>query len=265
MFKRAAVGLGALVLALVGAPALAAPAGSSTQQISMKVGACDPLYASRCIKPNADGSINISGSISAGSAWTQAGLANITVGSSSAATALPTASTNLWLKNTGLFGAYFALGTSNAVTATVGGSAYLAPGACTLVAQGANTYVAAITATSDGTTLQAQTGTGTPLGCTGIAVTAYNPPDASSTVTTGGSFQQVFAANSARINCFVQNPTSASEPLYVHWTSATPTVANSASLGPGSSFTCAGPGTVVTGAVSVEAATTGHAFTAAGN
>jgi hypothetical protein len=101
---------------------------------------------------------------------------------------------------------------------------------------------------------------------TGVAGnTPFNPTEASGTVTTGGAFQTVFSSNSSRTNCFVMNPTSATEPLYVHWTSATATTANSATLGPGSSFTCAGGGVVVTGAIQVTAATTAHAFVANGS
>jgi hypothetical protein len=93
---------------------------------------------------------------------------------------------------------------------------------------------------------------------------AYAPPDASTTVTTGGTFQTVFASNTSRTNCFIENPTSATEPLYVHWTTASPTTSNSASLGPGASFTCAGANTVVTGSIQITATTTGHVFVAAG-
>jgi hypothetical protein len=68
-------------------------------------------------------------------------------------------------------------------------------------------------------------------GCgTAIPVT---PAEASGTITTGGSFQQIFASNSSRANCSIQNPVTATEPLYVHWTATTASSANSQSLGPG--------------------------------
>lgn len=101
-------------------------------------------------------------------------------------------------------------------------------------------------------------------GTTGYNV-AQNPADASTTVTTGGTFQTVFPSNTSRVNCFIQNPTSATEVLYVHWNTASASTSNSASLGPGSSFTCAGNGSVVTGTISVTATSTGHPFVAGGS
>lgn len=95
--------------------------------------------------------------------------------------------------------------------------------------------------------------------------TPYAPADGSGTITTGGTFQQVFAQNLTRVGCFIQNPTSATEPLFIHWTTASPTTNNSASLGPGSSFSCGGNNTVVTGAIQVTATTTAHAFIATGS
>lgn len=63
--KRIALGLGALYAAgvgfvfLTGGPLIAQPSG-----ISQKVGVCDPKFAGHCIAPNADGSINVTGSFS---------------------------------------------------------------------------------------------------------------------------------------------------------------------------------------------------------
>jgi hypothetical protein len=93
---------------------------------------------------------------------------------------------------------------------------------------------------------------------------AYAPTDASGKITTGGTFQTVFALNLSRVNCLIENPTTATEVLYVHYTAASATLANSVSLNAGSSFNCAGGNTMATGAISVTAATTGHAFMAAG-
>lgn len=63
MFKRIALGLAALVVmgCAGGSPSLA-------QGISQKTATCDPAYPARCIKPNADGSINLNGSIDVTSA-----------------------------------------------------------------------------------------------------------------------------------------------------------------------------------------------------
>lgn len=92
----------------------------------------------------------------------------------------------------------------------------------------------------------------------------YSPPDASGTVTAGGSFQTVFSANPLRVGCFIQNPIAATETLLVHFQAGSASTSNSANLSPGGSFNCMWGGVVVTGAVQVEAATSGHAFVAAG-
>lgn len=55
----------ALTLAFVAGP----PAHA--QGISQKVATCDPSYPNRCIKPGADGSVPISGTISVGSVTTK--------------------------------------------------------------------------------------------------------------------------------------------------------------------------------------------------
>jgi hypothetical protein len=85
----------------------------------------------------------------------------------------------------------------------------------------------------------------------------------SGTITTGGTFQTLLAANSARKGCTIQNPTTATEPLYVSVAIATgsATTAKSFSLVPGATFQCtqmAGP--VITDNIAIEAATTGHVF-----
>jgi hypothetical protein len=82
----------------------------------------------------------------------------------------------------------------------------------------------------------------------------------STTVATGGTFQTALAADPGRHGCLIQNPTTATEPLYVNVASASPSTANSFSLAPGSSFSCLSGGTVVTDKITVTAATTGHAF-----
>jgi len=84
----------------------------------------------------------------------------------------------------------------------------------------------------------------------------------SSTIATGGTFQSLAAASISRNGCLIQNPTTATEPLYVNVGSASPSTANSFSLAAGASFNCSVAGVVITDALQVEAATTGHAFIA---
>lgn len=84
----------------------------------------------------------------------------------------------------------------------------------------------------------------------------------SSTIATGGTFQSLAVANIGRVGCLIQNPTTATEPLYVNVGSASPSTGNSFSLAAGASFNCSVAGVVITDAIQVEAATTGHAFIA---
>ncbi|HWE98839.1 MAG TPA: hypothetical protein VG248_03495 [Caulobacteraceae bacterium] len=95
--------------------------------------------------------------------------------------------------------------------------------------------------------------------------TAVTPTDAAGTIATGGTFQTVFASNSSRTNCLIANPITATETLFVHYTAASATTSNSIGLAAGAAFTCNGSGVVVTGAIQVEATTTGHAFVATGS
>lgn len=84
------------------------------------------------------------------------------------------------------------------------------------------------------------------------------------TVTTGNTFQQVFAANSSRLSATIQNPADATETLYVNIGDAlgSATKARSIQLSPGGSYSAAGNGTVEQGNINVTAAATGHAFLA---
>jgi len=88
--------------------------------------------------------------------------------------------------------------------------------------------------------------------------------NASSTVATGGTFQSAIASSSTRKGCFVQNPTTATEPLFVFFgANGSATTATSVSLSPGASVNCTtGSGQVLTDNVSVTATTTSHAFVA---
>ncbi len=81
------------------------------------------------------------------------------------------------------------------------------------------------------------------------------------TVTTGGTFQSALASNASRKGCLIQNPIAATETLFVFF-GPNGSAATNASIGlaPGASISCnAGPN-VLTDNVSVEGATTGHAF-----
>lgn len=80
--------------------------------------------------------------------------------------------------------------------------------------------------------------------------------DISGTITSGGSYQTIAAANSLRKNCTVQNPGSASEDLFVKLG----TMAHAYDLLAGQSFSTQNGVAGATDAISVEAATTGHAF-----
>lgn len=98
---------------------------------------------------------------------------------------------------------------------------------------------------------------------TKVIPTAATTANDSGTVTTGGAFQSVIAASASRLGCTIQNPTSATEPLYVFFgTNASASENASITLGPGASVSCAAGVAVLTDNVSVTAATTGHAFVA---
>ena len=96
---------------------------------------------------------------------------------------------------------------------------------------------------------------------TPLAVTTTND---SSTVTLGGTFQSAIASSSTRKGCFIENPTTATEPLYVFFgANGSATTANSISLAAGASVNCATQtGAVLTDNVSVTATTSTHAFVA---
>lgn len=89
----------------------------------------------------------------------------------------------------------------------------------------------------------------------GVAVSGLST-DISGTVTSGGTYQTVAAANSLRKNCTVQNPTMATEALNVKFG----TMAQPYTLSPGQSISTNSGGTTATDAITVTAATTSHAF-----
>lgn len=81
---------------------------------------------------------------------------------------------------------------------------------------------------------------------------ASDSTDISGTVTLGGTYQQVAAASTARRNCTIQNPTTATEVLNVKLG----TMAQPYTLSAGMSFSSG----VASDAITVTAATTSHAF-----
>lgn len=89
------------------------------------------------------------------------------------------------------------------------------------------------------------------------------PTDKGSTIAAGGTAQTAIAANASRKGCWIQNPFSATEDLYVSTTGAAVAAGgtpNDADLGPGGTFSCLQGGNIIQLAVSVNATTTGHAF-----
>lgn len=97
-----------------------------------------------------------------------------------------------------------------------------------------------------------------------ISVAPVTTTSASGTVTLGGTFQSVLASNAGRNGCTIENPTTATEALYVFFgPNGSATTAKAISLAAGSSVTCAVGGlAVATDNVSVTATTTSHAFVA---
>ena len=84
----------------------------------------------------------------------------------------------------------------------------------------------------------------------------------SGTIATGGTFQSILASSGTRKGCLIQNPTTATEPLYVFFgANGSATTANSISLAPGASVNCTVSGLLVaTDNVSATATTNGHAY-----
>jgi len=98
-----------------------------------------------------------------------------------------------------------------------------------------------------------------------FAPLAIAPTDRGGTITTGGTAQNAMASNASRKGGWVQNPCSATEDLYVSTSGTATTTAGSpddADLGPCGTFSLNQNGLVNQNAVSVVAATTGHAFIA---
>lgn len=94
------------------------------------------------------------------------------------------------------------------------------------------------------------------LAATQVAPVGVYSTDISGTVTVGGTYQQVAAANSSRKNCTIQNPSTATEALNVKiGTMAQPFV-----LAAGAFISTTNGTTTAIDAITVTATTTSHAF-----
>jgi hypothetical protein len=105
----------------------------------------------------------------------------------------------------------------------------------------------------DGTTASFSSGAAAPT------VTRGALTDGSGTVTTGGTSQQVFASLTTRSYLMCQNPTSATETLFVNIGVAASTAGGSIELAPGSSITFSN-NFIPTGTVNLTAATAAHRY-----
>lgn len=83
--------------------------------------------------------------------------------------------------------------------------------------------------------------------------------DGSGTITTANTSQQVFAAKADRGYLFCQNPTTATESLFVNYGASASTSAGSIELSPGGVSQFLGLAVPTTN-VTVTAATAGHRF-----
>jgi len=83
---------------------------------------------------------------------------------------------------------------------------------------------------------------------------------ASSTIATGGTSQQALAANPGRKVFCVEDPSAATEDLFLDFGQPASTTSGvSIDIPPGSLF-CMGGGAIYTGQITVNAVTTSHAF-----
>jgi hypothetical protein len=196
---------------------------------------------------------------------------SLAVTASSARVALPTstvAANTALVYNAGTKDLWFAQGDATVTaTASTSTSVYLPAGSHQTVWL-SGTYIAAITAGSDTTTLKIWQSNG-PIDF-GVVAGASGAPtnvtgtftNRSGTVATGGTSQTLAASNASRKRLIIQNPCSATESLFINFTTAASTSAgNSLELVPCGSYDTAGaPPT--TEQVNVTAATTSHAFVA---
>lgn len=83
----------------------------------------------------------------------------------------------------------------------------------------------------------------------------------SSTITAGGTAQNLTLGNGPLRGFFLQNPSTATESLFFDPTGAASTTAGVSGELIAGAMMATGPGTIFFGQMSVNAATTGHAFT----
>lgn len=91
---------------------------------------------------------------------------------------------------------------------------------------------------------------------------AVTPSDCGGTITAGGTAQNAAATDASRKTMLIENPTNATEQLYVAVAGAATVggAGNFADLSPGGSTNMTFNGTVIQTAVSVNATTTAHRF-----
>ncbi len=166
----------------------------------------------------------------------------ITATSSSSNIAFPDPNApGILLTNTGPVVAYVRLGNSSVVAAAT--DKPINAGQYLWFASSGNTNIASITS-GGGTSILVQSGTGTPnisynASTAGSGYATTPASQAAGTVTTGGTFQTVLAANSDRTSCLLQN--TSAHTGYVYWYSGTPSLTNSLQLAAGALFLCQNP------------------------
>lgn len=91
-----------------------------------------------------------------------------------------------------------------------------------------------------------------------LPASASSSTDRSTTVTTGGTAQQLMASNSSRKGCFIQNPSAATESLWISELTTAVAASPSIEIAAGASVQFDAGGYVPTGAISVIGATSTH-------
>lgn len=138
--------------------------GAGSQPTAMNVGVCDPSlepYTRNCLKPNADGSLNVNASASISGFTPMAGaVANLATTTTSGDVALP-AGTDIVVTNTGSVDAAFRIQTGAGTAVTTDQA--IKAGAAIGIHVGTATHLSAITA-SGSTTLNIQGGSGLATG-----------------------------------------------------------------------------------------------------
>lgn len=150
--------------------------------------------------------------------------------------------------------------TVNGVTTTLG-SYTAAPSSAPCFAIATGTSVQATVTGGAPSGLNATLGAVGPGGCSGGGFTTpltVTTTDKSGTISTGGTAQSAIASNTSRKGWCIQNPSSATEDLFVR-VNGTASATTGTDLSAGQAV-CNLPGMIDTSAVSVFAATTSHAF-----